>query len=115
MTSRFRDDPVNRDTFRRILQQPQGITQPPVTDDGPPTPRAGRLPHQQQRQLPGEYLVIRQPVVGDRVAGVGVHPRQGIIPPRPLIMRQPARLDPFAKRRCGGETGFDNRSHACVR
>jgi [protein-PII] uridylyltransferase len=50
MNSRFRSDPVNRDTFRRILQQPEGIT------------HAMRLMN--QTSVLGRYLWIFRKIVG---------------------------------------------------
>jgi [protein-PII] uridylyltransferase len=50
MNSRFRSDPVNRDTFRRILQQPEGIT------------HALRLMN--QTSVLGRYLWIFRKIVG---------------------------------------------------
>jgi [protein-PII] uridylyltransferase len=50
MNSQFRRDPVNRDTFRRILQQPQGIT------------HALRLMN--QTSVLGRYLWIFRKIVG---------------------------------------------------
>jgi [protein-PII] uridylyltransferase len=50
MTARFRSDPVNRDTFRRILQQPQGIT------------HAMRLMN--QTSVLGRYLWVFRKIVG---------------------------------------------------
>ena len=50
MTARFRNDPVNRDTFRRILQQPAGIT------------HAMRLMN--QTSVLGRYLWIFRKIVG---------------------------------------------------
>jgi len=50
MNSKFRSDPVNRDTFRRILQQPEGIT------------HAMRLMN--QTSVLGRYLWIFRKIVG---------------------------------------------------
>ncbi|AYQ29586.1 MULTISPECIES: [protein-PII] uridylyltransferase [unclassified Polaromonas] len=50
MNSRFRSDPVNRDTFRQILQQPEGIT------------HAMRLMN--QTSVLGRYLWIFRKIVG---------------------------------------------------
>jgi len=50
MNSRFRSDPVNRDTFRRILQQPEGIT------------HAMRLMN--QTSVLGRYLWVFRKIVG---------------------------------------------------
>ncbi len=50
MTARFRSDPVNRGTFRRILQQPQGIT------------HAMRLMN--QTSVLGRYLWVFRKIVG---------------------------------------------------
>ena len=50
MDSQFRRDPVNRDTFRRILQQPQGIT------------HAMRLMN--QTSVLGRYLWVFRNIVG---------------------------------------------------
>ncbi|WP_411879297.1 [protein-PII] uridylyltransferase [Polaromonas sp. YR568] len=50
MNSKFRSDPVNRDTFRRILQQPEGIT------------HALRLMN--QTSVLGRYLWIFRKIVG---------------------------------------------------
>jgi [protein-PII] uridylyltransferase len=50
MTARFRNDPVNRDTFRRILQQPAGIT------------HAMRLMN--QTSVLGRYLWVFRKIVG---------------------------------------------------
>lgn len=50
MTAKFRRDPVNRDTFRRILQQPEGIT------------HAIRLMN--QTSVLGRYLWIFRKIVG---------------------------------------------------
>jgi [protein-PII] uridylyltransferase len=50
MTARFRNDPVNRSTFRRILQQPQGIT------------HAMRLMN--QTSVLGRYLWVFRKIVG---------------------------------------------------
>lgn len=50
MDARFRRDPVNRETFRRILQQPQGIT------------RAMRLMN--QTSVLGRYLWVFRRIVG---------------------------------------------------
>ena len=50
MNSQFRRDPVNRDTFRRILQQPQGIT------------HALRLMN--QTSVLGRYLWVFRNIVG---------------------------------------------------
>lgn len=50
MNSKFRTDPVNRDTFRRILQQPEGIT------------HAMRLMN--QTSVLGRYLWIFRKIVG---------------------------------------------------
>ncbi len=50
MNSRFRNDPVNRDTFRRILQQPEGIT------------HAIRLMN--QTSVLGRYLWVFRKIVG---------------------------------------------------
>ncbi|MEO8387541.1 [protein-PII] uridylyltransferase [Polaromonas sp.] len=50
MNSKFRSDPVNRDTFRRLLQQPEGIT------------HAMRLMN--QTSVLGRYLWIFRKIVG---------------------------------------------------
>ena len=50
MNSKFRSDPVNRDTFRRILQQPEGIT------------HAMRLMN--QTSVLGRYLWVFRKIVG---------------------------------------------------
>jgi [protein-PII] uridylyltransferase len=50
MTAKFRRDPVNRDTFRRILQQPEGIT------------HAIRLMN--QTSVLGRYLWVFRKIVG---------------------------------------------------
>jgi [protein-PII] uridylyltransferase len=50
MTARFRNDPVNRETFRRILQQPAGIT------------HAMRLMN--QTSVLGRYLWVFRKIVG---------------------------------------------------
>ncbi|HEY3049842.1 MAG TPA: [protein-PII] uridylyltransferase [Polaromonas sp.] len=50
MTARFRSDPVNRDTFRRIMQQPEGIT------------HALRLMN--QTSVLGRYLWVFRKIVG---------------------------------------------------
>ncbi|MES2413507.1 MAG: [protein-PII] uridylyltransferase [Pseudomonadota bacterium] len=50
MTAKFRNDPVNRDTFRQILQQPEGIT------------HAMRLMN--QTSVLGRYLWIFRKIVG---------------------------------------------------
>jgi [protein-PII] uridylyltransferase len=50
MTAKFRRDPVNRDTFRRILQQPEGIT------------HAIRLMN--QTSVLGRYLWVFRNIVG---------------------------------------------------
>ncbi len=50
MTAKFRSDPVNRDTFRRILQQPEGIT------------HAMRLMN--QTSVLGRYLWVFRNIVG---------------------------------------------------
>ena len=50
MNSKFRSDPVNRDTFRRILQQPEGIT------------HALRLMN--QTSVLGRYLWVFRKIVG---------------------------------------------------
>ena len=50
MNSKFRTDPVNRDTFRRILQQPEGVT------------HAMRLMN--QTSVLGRYLWVFRKIVG---------------------------------------------------
>ena len=50
MTAKFRNDPVNRDTFRQILQQPEGIT------------HAMRLMN--QTSVLGRYLWVFRRIVG---------------------------------------------------
>ena len=50
MTSKFRSDPVNRDTFKRLLQQPEGIT------------HAIRLMN--QTSVLGRYLWVFRKIVG---------------------------------------------------
>ena len=50
MTAKFRSDPVNRDTFRRIMQQPEGIT------------HALRLMN--QTSVLGRYLWVFRKIVG---------------------------------------------------
>ena len=63
--------------------------------DAPPPPR--RLPHQHQRQLPGENLVIGQPLARLGVARIGMGAGQRIAPGRPLLAGEQAGLDPFGQ------------------
>ncbi len=83
--------------------QLEHCAQPPVTRDRHAAPPSRGLPHQHQRQLSRENLVIGQPLARHGVGRVRMDTGQRLAPARPVLAGQQAGFDPFGQVGRAGE------------